>query len=285
MFGLFLASCEDPAPTDYKPEYFVEAYLFVDKPIEGLRVTQSQPITSDYVDSIAWVRDAVVNIIGPSGTIQTEFRTSPTAGYYAKDASYKIEPEKEYHLEITLSDGNKITGTTLTPGRTAWIKPPAKELYYPQDTFDLPNDPNLQIQWEPVPGRAYYFVQTDCTDTIDYGKYLSTPTDEKNRRCYNLFSDQPEDETYAYYANSTNWGFIANTKSETVWLAFKWFGKHKLRLYVPDDNMITWFLNMFFTGSSYHDSNFNTVHGDNAQGVFGSAFVMEDELFLYKNQP
>lgn len=276
--SIVLISCEDPAPNDYQPRIFVEAYLFVDEPISGIKVLQTQPLDRAYSEDIAHIKDAQVKIIQGNDTFKLEYSDEKPKGYYYPDTTYKVKAEMQYILEIITKNGEKIKSITRTPGRTHWIKKSPYKLYYPKDTLKLPKDDTLDIEWAPVNKVNFYFVRVACLDTLEYGIYLEPPTDEKNRRCFNVFNDQEQ-----MYKNVTMWGFVGNTKSPAVWMSFKWFGKHSLDIVVPDNNMLNWFMNLYFSGSSYHEPNFNSVNG--AEGVFGSAFILKSEVFLHKNQP
>ncbi len=277
-FGLFCLSCEDPAPNDYQPRLFVEAYLFVEEPINGIKVLQTQPIDRVYSENDALIKDAKVIIIEGNDTLILQYSDSQPKGYFNSDTSYKVKAEKEYKIEIFPKSGGKISGITKTPGRTKWIKSPPSTLQYPKDTLSLSKSDDLEIEWEPVNKVNFYLVRVTCLDTLEYGIYLNPPTDEKNRRCYNAFQKYEQ-----MYYNNTMWGFVGNTKSPTVWLSFKWFGKNNVDLLVPDDNMIKWYMSIYFTNSTYHEPNFNSVVG--AEGVFASAYVLRADVFLLKNQP
>jgi hypothetical protein len=88
-----------------------------------------------------------------------------------------------------------------------------------------------------------------------------------------------------FYKEKTYWAFITNQKSQTVWMAFKWFGKHEVSIYSPDFNMLRWYMNTVF--SQEHNDLANSVksNNNNVIGVFGSASVVRKEIFLLKNQP
>ena len=91
-------------------------------------------------------------------------------------------------------------------------------------------------------------------------------------------------EEYYYEISTSN--LIANTETPIVWLAFKWFGLNEIAVYAPDKNYLDWFLQMVsWDGSSYHDPNLDSVEGEGAIGVFGSAAVIKGNMFLLKNQP
>ena len=282
FLSYFLNSCEDKPPVDYTVEKYLEAYLIVDKPIEKIILMNSQPIDKKYSKDQAMIKDAEVKILSDNQEYILSYKDGENAGYYLPDASVTVKPETVYKIEIMTKDGVFLTAETKTPKRiNAWVKAPKSEIYYPQDTLNLPKVDSLEIEWTPVEGTSFFLIRTLCQDTLNYGKYLPVPTNEANRRCYNLFSKNENAEPM--YKNPTNWGLIANNKTATVWLAFRWFGLHDVSVFNPDPNMLNWFINIYFTGSSETNPLLNSVKG--GFGVFGSASVLSYESFLYKNQP
>jgi hypothetical protein len=279
--SIFLNSCEDAPPTDYIQEKYVEGYLIVDEPIQGIKLINSVATDKAYIDSALAIRDADVKLITSDKTYNLIFHDGDKSGYYFPDETELVKPDTKYNLEIHTKDGKILTAETTTPKRiNKWIVEPKTQFYYPQDTLKLPKVDSLEIAWEAVHKVDFYLIRVLCKDTLEYGKYLPTPVDEPNRRCYNLFSEN-KDADYNY-KNKTGWGLIANSKTPTVWMAFKWFGKHDVTVYNPDENMLKWFINLYFSGSSETNKNLNSVKG--GYGVFGSASTLTKEVFMYKNQ-
>jgi hypothetical protein len=276
-----LNSCEDAPPTDYVQNVYVEAYLYVGHSIEGIKVSYTQPVDKKYSEDIAMIKDASVKIIENNKTMDLIYKSNGKKGYYLPDTSFKVKPRTKYLLEIKLNNGKIITGETTTPSEIDWVIPPKKQFYYPKDTTKLESVDSLRIEWTAVKETPFFFVQTNCKDTLEYGKYLNPSTAEKNRRSYNPFMEMWEEQKM--YRNTSNWSFLANTKTPTPWFAFKWYGLQEVRIYAPDYNMLSWFMNLYFTGSSAADPNYNSVKG--AYGVFASASFCSYEVFIFKNQP
>lgn len=283
IFGLisFVVSCEDPAPTDYIQEKYVEGYLIVGQPIEGIILKNTQAITDKYDYENSLIKDAVVKLTFEGKAVTLDYRDGDIPGYYFADSQEIVKPDVVYELHIETTDGKIITASTKTPKVFQWIDEPKSILYYPQDTLKLPAVDSLQISWTPVDGVEFYLVRTKHLDTLNYGKYLNPPTDEPNRRCFNFLSKNEEWDFS--YKNVTNWGLIGNTKSAAVWFAFKWFGPQTVAILNPDKNLLDWFKNIYFNQSSATEPILNSVKG--AYGVFGSASMVEKEIFLVKNQP
>jgi len=282
LFFSILVGCEDPVPSDYVPQYYVEAYLIVDEPIDGIKLMKTQPLSDTFKYENAIVRNADVRIRFNGKELKLQLRDTGDAenwAYFYPDTSLKIEPNVKYDLEIVTVDGVRITGTTTTPERFGWVAPPPDTIYFPKDTIKFSDQEPISIKWSSVKSVLYYIISVKCLDTLEYGKYLPSPTQEKNRRVYNPFDDRRQRSRYYY--DVTNWDAIPNTEYPLTWLLFKWFGKHKVYVYSPDFNFLRWILQQF-RGNQVNPL-LSSVNG--AIGVFGSASRIEKEVFLIKNQP
>jgi len=279
---IFLASCEDEPPTTYSQVKYLEGFLITDKPVQGILLMNSQPVNQKFDREKAMIKDADVKL-SVNGTSHTLiYRDGDNPGYYHPDESFLIEPETKYEIIINTIDGSLVTAETITPKRiNGWVKEPKPIISYPSDTLKLPHVDSLDIEWDKVPDVSFYLIKILAKDTSDYGRYLEPPTNELNRRTYNFMSNI--EETGIFYKNPSSWNLIANNKTPTVWLAFRWFGLHEVEVYNPDPNMLNWFINIFFTASSENNELLNSVNG--GLGVFGSASIVKKEVFLLKNQP
>jgi hypothetical protein len=228
------------------------------------------------------IKDADVKLTHNGTTLTLIYRDGDKPGYYNPDPNLKVLPEIKYQIIINTVDGKLITSETTTPKRiVGWVREPKDIFYYPQDTLSLPKVDSLDIEWEHIQGVNFYLLNVTAKDSTNYGRYLNPPTDEPNRRAYNALSGMEGME--AWYRNLSNWNFIANSTTPTVWMAFKWFGPQEVSIYNPDPNMLNWFLNLFFTGSTENNELLNSVNG--GIGVFGSCSKIKKDVFLYKNQP
>ncbi len=279
--SFIVSSCEDDIPNDYIMKTYVEAFLIVDEPISGIKVLETQPLDKPFDLDAGWISDATVKIKNDGSIYELAYSNSTPKGYYLPDNSIKVKPGSIYELEIILKDGTRITGMTTTPnGSLQWVKPPKKEFYYPKDTLKLPGVDSLELEWTNVPDTYFYILSVVCNDTLEYGKYLSPANpDEKNRRAYNTFAKDNND----YYLEIPSWNFIANTKTPTVWLAFKWFGPQTVTIYAGDYNFLRWFMQA--SNFSNNESDPLKYSVNNAIGVFGSAIKLSGDFFLFKNQP
>lgn len=275
LLSVLIYSCEDTNMPDYKEDFIVEALLTVGEPIKNITVMRSQPINQLFNYDSSMVRDAEVKIIGDGQVFTLKFRPKEegSLGYFAEDSSYKIKPLTTYSLEINLSNGTKITGITTTPTTTFWTYQPGNIIQYPKDTVKLPVGDSLS--WNRVSDTTIYMLSIQNLDTANYGIYLDPPTQESNRRIYKpLAGNNQYRERVVIFP-------MLNNKTPVVWTAFRWFGKHKLKLYVPDPNFLKWFLQSQAKGEA--DPLLQSVEG--AFGYFGSTSFIEYNFFLLKNQP
>jgi len=272
LLTTILISCEDPVPYDYIEQKYVEAVLIVGEPIKGIVIMRTQPLSGVFNYDSSLVRNADVTISDGVNNFKLQFKDS---AYYYPDTNYKILPETKYTLSINCPDNKTITGETSTPKIFNWIKPPKKIIYYPkgQDSIDLPYIDSLNLEWELA--TIFYMISVKCLDTLNYGKYLTPPTDELNRRITRRFSNDLR------YREITNWSFIPNNKTPVLWYYFKWYGMQEVTIWNPDKNFLNWGL-QYFVNASY-DPRLNSIKG--GIGVFGSASVIRDTTFLVKNQP
>ena len=280
--AVFVSSCEDTPPVDYVQQKYLEAFLIVDEPIEGIMLLNSQPVNTKFDKSNAMIKDADVKLVFNGTTHTLIYRDGDKPGYYHPNPEIKVLPETKYEIIINTPDGKLVSSETTTPKRIGgWVREPLDFVHYPQDTLKLPRVDSLEIEWEKQQGVNFYLLCVTAKDSVNYGRYLNPPTEEMNRRAYNALSSMEGME--AWYRNLSNWNLIANTSTPTVWMAFKWFGPHDVSVYSPDPNMLNWFVNLFFTGTSENNKLMNSVQG--GIGVFGSCSRINKEIFLYKNQP
>jgi hypothetical protein len=271
----FINSCEDPVPNDYTPDNIVEAILIVDEPIQNITVMRSQPLDIKFNYDSSMIKDANVVITGDGQDFVLKYRTREDGkiGYYFADTNYKVKPQIEYKLKITLNDGKVITGSTVTPSRTEWSFPPKDFYQFPLDTIKLPATDS--IGWKKVPSFEFYLVSIKNLDTLNYGSYLTPATGEMNRRIDNGFRSE------RFFRETAVINPIPNVRTSVVWNVFKWYGKHELAIYVPDFNLLRWYLQAQTKGEA--DPLLTSVKG--GIGYFGSASIIRHNFFLLKNQP
>jgi len=281
LVALASTGCEDLPPNDYVPQYIVQGYLVVDQPIAGIKVMRSQSVTDTFHLANSAVTDADVRIIVDGQALKLDYRpdSSGTGEYFFADSSLKVQPNLLYSIEVRTTDGTLLTGQTLTPERISWIRAPKSTLQYPLDTLNLPSPDSLSLAWTRSGNRSEYLISVRCLDTLDYGRYLEPSTGELNRRIERSFegSDAPD------YKDVSRWGFILNTETPTVWVAFKWFGRHEVTVWAADDNFVKWFKLTHWSGNPQYDPLLGNIHG--GLGVFASAATASAETFILKNQP
>lgn len=277
--AFLIFSCEDPAPFDYKEEHYVEAYLTVGEPVNDIRLFRTLPLDEPYSLENSIIKDADITIYSENNEeLNLEYKDNPSPGYYYEQ-DYSVKPETFYYLRIETSEGNVYTDTTRTPAVFEWEREPVSSLHYPKDTLKLSQAPDsTKLYWTKSGNVNFYIVNVKCLDTLEYGKYLNPPTEEKNRRVYLPFNDVNE-----LYRDRTTLNLIANTTSPVVWFAFRWFGNHEITIQAPDNNYLRWYLQYLSFQGDVYDPNLNTISGG-AFGVFGSVAEIKTNAFLYKNQ-
>lgn len=279
-FALVFAACEDPAPTEYIPEYVVEAFLIVGDPIDGIRITRSQSVADTFRYRNSAISDADVRLKAGDTTYQLRYRANDGVGeYYLPDTTTTVQPLTNYELVVTTSDGTTITGSTRTPEEVRWIREPHGVIQYPTDTINLANPPDsLSLAWTPVTGVTEYLIAVRCLDTLGYGRYLDPPTEETNRRIERFFN--AEDPRYD---EVTRIGFIQASGVPLVWYAFKWFGLHEVTVYASDVAFVNWYKMTYWQRPPTYEPLLGNVKG--GLGVVASASVARKQVFMRKNQP
>ncbi len=278
---LLFSACEDEPPTDYDPQPFVEAYLFVDQPVRDIVVAISQPLTEPFVYSNGFLDDADVTVSTGDTDLELQYRFADGVGsYFYPDTTYKIEAETTYRLHVRLKSGDVITAETMTPQRISWIVKPLEELQYPQDTVNLPSDDSLYISWTRG-NNSEFLIRVTNLDTLGYGKYLNPPTGEINGRTNNLARFETAERATFY--SRTRWGYLQFNVVPTVWTAFRWYGWNEVSILAPDKAFIDWFKSTQWTGRTVElNSTYSNVEG--GYGVFGSASIISSDTFLLKRQ-
>jgi hypothetical protein len=284
LLTVFLSGCEDPIPNDnYQPTTIVTALLIINEPIQDVQITKTLPLNQPYDYSKAIIDNAQVFIYECNQELEIiqEFElvfhyaeTLNKSAYYATDTAYRVKKNTTYNLKIILPDETVVTGTTTTPADSIeWIRSAPKYLQYPLDTINLPTDSNLYPIWTPS-SRGIYFFNVTCLDTLNYGKYLSNPTNELNRRIYSPYR---QDRSYRELSFNSP---LLSTNAPLVWRVFKYFGLHRMKVYVTDKNYETWLMFALMTGVLNEKA--YSVKG--CAGYFASAFVIKEDFVILKNQ-
>lgn len=288
LCAVILNSCGDAVITDdYIAQNIISSLLIVNDTVKGVKVFKSQPLNKPYDITGSMIKDASVALIEQPGNIRIPltFRIIDSLGngeYYSADG-VKVKRNTTYNLEVKFADGSSASGTTTTPDSVYWERTPSAIAQFPIDTLRQPSTDTLFWNTKST-SQFEYLLSITTLDTLEYGKYLNPPTQEKNRRTSSLINRFANPSTNDYF-EQTNWAFLVNNNTPYVWAVFKWFGKHKIVLYAPDVNMSKWFkLNQFQGNEKNYDPNQGSIKG-NAIGVCGSASVTSAEVFVLKNQP
>jgi Domain of unknown function (DUF4249) len=274
--GVGVGGCEDSGPTDFVQQYVVEGYMIVDRPIADVVVSRSQPVTDTFKIRNGIVDDAAVRIRDGERTYELQYRRSESGlgSYYYPDTTVLIQPNTVYTLEVVTKDGGTITAQTRTPGRVEWVKPPKDTVSIPakSDQAYLNPPDSLDLGWTSV--TPEYLISVRPIDTLDYGRYLNPPTEQRNRRI------NPDIDKFDLHdTDMSRWGFLGSAATPIVWAAFKWFGPQIVDVYAADEYMIRWFKMTQWSGNPQYNPLNGNVRG-NGIGVFGSASVITKRVFV-----
>jgi len=270
-----LTSCGDPIPQDYTPQVVVEAFLYVDQPIKGIRIYWSQSLSDTFKYERAAIRTGMVEITTGATTIPLHFVADSNGGTWeAVDTNIHIQPSTTYNLAVNV-EGRSMSGVTTTPVRIEWIKPPKDTIQYPGFMNEGKPVDSLKVSWTVPPTTTEYMVAMECLDTLRYGVYLDPPTTDSNRR----IRDSEFDDDTPLARERTRIAF-AQASNIFSWGAFKWFGRHEFRVYAGDRNFINWLKQLTFGGRQINPNLGSIKDGI---GVFGSASVIKAPTFLRKD--
>lgn len=281
-----LMSCEDPVPTDYEPQNYLEAALIVGQTIDNIVLMRTQPIQDTFNYEKSLIRDAEVIITGDGKEFKLTIDANGERGYYSNEP-YVIKGNTIYNINIRMSDGATITGTTLTPDTLSWVREAPETIQYPIDTVKKASRDTLIWSGTATPVEfngdikdGFWGISIKALDTLQYGTYLDeVPDGELNRR---LFSQFNSSNTEWRYKELALWGLIPSKQTPVIWQYFKWYGLHEVSVYNLDNNYLSWVLQRI-TQSEY-DERLSSVQGSGI-GVFGSMTAIRDTFFLIKNQP
>lgn len=273
LLVIFLFSCVEDNENQFKEEYLLEAFIIVGDPISNIRFMRTIPILDTFSLERVIIQDADIIIFNEIGdTLALELNEDITKAYQAIDKSYLVKENVKYNLKVIYKNDTMIA-TTTTPKVFNWFEKAPDIIQYPKDSIKL--NEQVKVKWENPGSFNFYHIVTKCLDTLEYGKYLDSATDELNRRIV-IFR-----ENDSRYKNITNHGLSPNNEGSIIWTTFKWYGLQEVTIYNPDYNWFRW-LGQYFQ-SEYNDI-LSSVDGKKVRGVFGSASAIRDTTFILKNQ-
>jgi hypothetical protein len=279
--ALVISGCEDPVLTDYTEEIVLEGILLVGEPLAEIRVMRTLPVTDTFRFEEAILDDANIVVTADGEEIPMTFVEGQRGGTYrALDTSYRVKPNTLYTIRVAVR-GTLLTAATRTPQTFAWVATlPNLVQFPPKDSLVLPVDDSLFLSWTPVPNTDLYIIAVTCLDTVNYGSYLTPPTQERNDR---TIRSEPDffDRSGTLIANErTTLGLSRFASSPTVWGIFRWYGLQEIRVYAPDEAFSEWFSQVGSGRRSTYDYRLGNVSG--GLGVWGSASLVQKEFFLLR---
>ena len=280
VLALFaIVGCEDPLPEDvYIPELVVEGFVIADRPLNGIRVFRTLPITDTFRLVDAVLPDADVMVTENGTPIPVRFVADERGGSFeAVDTAYRVKYETEYKIVVS-AIGKTASATAQTLGRFNWIAPPRDTLQYPGAERETERFDSLDVSWESQ-SIGIYVVAMECLDTTGYGEYLTPPTSDTNRR----IRDEEPDQNLLINNEMARYGASFFTSTPVVWSIFRWFGPHRIHVYAGDGAFQEWFQQVGFGGRSTYDYRLSNIEG--GLGVWAGASEVTSPIFLLKDKP
>ncbi|MCL4276305.1 MAG: DUF4249 family protein [Ignavibacteria bacterium] len=276
LFLVMLAGCEDPVTSDYVPELVVEGFMIAGDRMLPLRIYRSMPLNDTFSLRAASIPDASVTLLENGIPVDLRFiDDSIGIGYVPTDTSFRVKYSATYQLTVRAL-GKTATATAVTQVPFQWIRKPADTLQYPGRDKELIPADSLSISWQGQPGTALYVIGMECLDTAGYGKYLVPPIADTNNR----IRDKEFDSDSPIANETVRYGPVSVANSAVIWAAFKWYGKHRIKVYCGDRWFQKWFQAVGFGRRSEYDYRLSNVEG--GLGTFSGASYISAEIFLKK---
>ncbi len=268
--AIVLAGCENGiTPAQLPPTVVVEGYLYANHPVDSIVLTQTEPIDAYYADSLARITGATVTlrVDGREYTLQ-EKPGSPGA-YTLPADSLIVQSDKQYTLTIHALN-TIVTAVTTVPDTFAMTTLSPDTLQWPSTLTTLVGP---SLAWTPSLNRTAYAISMEALDTLIYeingsdtlwNQRVQLPGLEGRR---NTRAQQLSRFLLQLRAPQTN----------ITWDLFRWYGRHRLTVYAMDTNFVD-FMQMQSVGGRTYLPQLN--HVTNGIGVFGSAAIRQQEVFL-----
>lgn len=272
-----ITGCANPVPNDYVPQLVIEGFVIAGEPITHLRVYKSLPVSDTFSLAKATIRDAKVVLLEDGVPVPLAFAPDSLGGgnYVPVDTTFRVKYETTYSLEVHAID-KTATASARTMQKFDWVLPPADTIRYPGKENELKPVDSLGISWQGQTGIVRYVIGLQCLDTLEYGKYLTPPTTEKNARV----RDEDIEQGTLIADERTRYGFSVVSNTPVVWAAFKWYGPQRIVVYAGDKAFQDWFTLVGFGQRPTYDYRISNVSG--GLGIFAGASKTEAPMFLLK---
>lgn len=225
------------------------------------------------------IRDAEVLLTENGTPVSVRYVDDVRGGFYeVADTSFRVKHETTYRIEVR-ARGKVVTATAQTPKAFNWVISPKPILLYPGRSNETKQFDSLRVSWTGQEGIGRYVVGIECLDTVNYGSYLTPATADTNRR----IREEEFDDGTLISSERTRYGFSFVSNTPVVWIAFKWFGVHRIHVYTGDEAFQAWFSMVGFGRRSSYDYRLSNVEG--GLGVFAGASEITAPIFLLKDTP
>lgn len=268
-----LAACDTVDPDAFEPEYVVEAYLQVGTPLAPVRLGRSVPVGAAFEFSDVAVRDARVEVqlLGDDGRVADVFpyaERPSDPGVYQPAVLPAVLPSRRYRLEVTTSDGERITAETLTPGAIEVVAASADTVVYGSD-----EQLRVTLRRSDYAGRQNVYIFT--TEALDARPEQLVPF---YRRLYDQGDVNVEDLRFegSPLLNEANYDLVTERTIEIAlpWLAVAFYGPNRVALSAVDENLYDFIRSQQAQagGSTLAPGEIPNIleRVDGGQGVFGS---------------
>ena len=278
-------ACDVNDPTEFKPEYVVESYLFAAEPLPELKLSQTVPFGEQYVFEEQAVSNAIVKLrlMSESGGVEKEYLYGEQQKgiYRAANSADRVLPLREYSMEITFPDDDALlTSSTTVPDSFKIVQTSG-------DTVVFLSTEQLEITVTPsfTPGRQNVFIFS--TEAFDVRFENLTPF-------FKDFFDEGKDGIEDFRINESppinEENYDRNPDGTLTiklpWIAVSFFGENRISANAIDDNIFNFITsqNLQFTPSTLSPGEIPDVIDpiEGGRGIFGSFARVTKDIFIAK---
>ncbi len=275
--------CNVTGPSEFIPEYVVEAYLFSNEPLPEVRLSRTVPAGTAYIFEDQAVSQAAVVIrrLDETGAVAREFSYVEQAkGVYIPGLQSEIvRPLARYELEVAIPDEETVLrSVTLVPDSFRIVGSTA-------DTVEFLSAEQLEVTVtrSEFPGRQNVYIFS--TEAFDVRFENLTPF-------FQDIFDEEEDDLEEFRVNESppvNEGNFEVNPDGTVtvklpWIAVNFFGRNRISIYVVDDNILNFIIthDLQVNPSTLSPGELPDVIDpiEGGRGIFGSFARVSKEIYI-----
>lgn len=283
LIGILVAGCGLTEPTEFRPEYVVEAYLFAGEPLPEIRLSRTVPFGTVYRFEDQAVSNAQVtlHLLDGNGGIEQSYRyfEGQRGVYLPHPPVDTVLPLRGYALEIvTAGDNRVLRAATVVPDTFRIVRINRDTVIY-----QSPEQLELTITRSEYPGRQTIFIFS--TESLNPTPELLTPF------YADFFVDNEGDveelrirESPPVNEKNYNTNPDGTLTIKFPWLAIPFYGSNRIIINAIDDNILQ------FVNSRQIQNNpstlspgeipavFDSIEG--GTGIFGGIARVEVEVYV-----